>query len=62
MVNKFAKTDCTYNKSNKRTDYLVSMVASSFEYVWGDLYHAEDLALYQPGGFRPVHIGDLYAV
>lgn len=36
------------------------MVASSFEYVWGDLYHAEDLALYQPGGFHPVHLGDLY--
>lgn len=36
------------------------MVASSFEYVWGDLYHAEDLTLYQPGGFHPVHLGDLY--
>lgn len=53
-------TDSTCIKSNKRTDYFVSMVASSFEYVWGDLYHAEDLALYQLDGFHPVYLGDLY--
>ncbi len=39
---------------------LSQLVASSFEYVWGDLYHAEDLALYQPDGFHPVYLGDLY--